>query len=193
MRQTKEDGRRESGPARRASKARARCLSMGSTPRLCPGTWFAAPSPAGLGARIVGTTAHPRLHPPRVLVVHEAGIVAGRRDLLVGGAAVEDHQVLLGAVVPVGADHVTAGAAGRDAVAVDLAGEPRLHREDRLAQGFALDEIVRQLVEGPVEVVVDAGIALEHADQNFAVELVVAVEGKAGALADQDAVAGDRG
>ena len=50
-----------------------------------------------------------------------------------------------------------------------------------------------KLVERPVEVVVDAGIALEHADQDFAIELVVAIVGEAGALADQDAVGRDRG
>src|SRR5262245_48656043 len=87
-----------------------------------------------LGCRIARTAAHLGLHYVVVLVVDEASIVARRRHLLVGRAAVEDHQILLVTVVPVGADHVTAGAARRDAIAVDLALEPRLDRDDRLAQ-----------------------------------------------------------
>src|SRR5262245_26061973 len=85
-----------------------------------------------LGSRIVRTAAHLGLHHVVVLVVDEAGIVARRRHFLVDRALVEDHQILLVAVVPVGTDHVAAGAAGRDAIAVDLALEPRLDRDDRL-------------------------------------------------------------
>src|SRR5215470_3914964 len=123
-----------------------------------------------------------------VLLVDEAFVIARRRHALVGRAALERHQVVVVAIVPVGRDQVAVLSARRDAVAVDLAGEAWIDREDRLAQRLALDEIVGQLIERAVVVVVDPRIALEHADQDFPLGLVVAIIGEAGALADQDAL-----
>ena len=85
-------------------------------------------------------------------------------------------------------DHEADAAVRRAAEAVDLALELRPHAEDRVAQRLALDEVVRKLVERPVEIVVGAHVALERADQDFPVQPMILVERKAGALADQDAV-----
>src|SRR5262249_43068185 len=111
-----------------------------------------------------------------------------RGHALVGRAALEGNEIIVAAIVPIGRDQIAILAARRDAVAVDLAGEGRIDREDCLAQRLALDEVVRQLIERAVIVVVDARIALEHANQDFALDLVVTIVGKAGALADQDAL-----
>src|SRR6266545_1520378 len=123
-----------------------------------------------------------------VLVVDEAFVVARRRHALVGRAALERNEVVVATIVSVGCDQIAVLAAWRDAVAIDLAGETRIDREDRLAQRLALDEVVGQLIERAIIVVVDPRIALEHADQDFALDLVVTIVGKAGALADQDAL-----
>ena len=62
-------------------------------------------------------------------------------------------------------------------------------RTDRIAsrRRLALDEVVGQLIERPVEIVVGAHVALEGSDQDFPVQAMILVERKAGALADQDA------
>ena len=81
----------------------------------------------------------------------------------------------------------------RRAVTVDAALELGRDVEDGVAQRVALEEVVGELVERAVVIVVHPRVALEHADQDFAVELVVAVEREAGAIADQDAVGRGRG
>src|SRR5438132_11834085 len=94
-----------------------------------------------------------------VLVVDEAFVVARRRHALVGRAALERNEVVVATIVSVGCDQIAVLAARRDAVAIDLAGETRIDREDRLAQRLALDEVVRQLIERAVIAVVDPPIA----------------------------------
>src|SRR6266700_3064484 len=136
----------------------------------------------GLGRRDLGA-----LH-AAVLVVDEAFVVARRRHALAGRAALERNEVVVVAIVSVGCDQIAVLAARRDAVAVDLAGEARIDCEDRLTQRLALDEVVGQLIERAVVIVVDARIALERANQDLALDLVVTIIGEAGALADQYAI-----
>src|SRR5438105_4169118 len=76
----------------------------------------------------------------------------------------------------------------RAAETVDLAFEIRLHLQDGVAQHFALDEIIRQLIERPVEVIVEPHIALVSPDHDFAVEAMVTIERETGTLSDQDTV-----
>src|SRR3954470_14560057 len=90
--------------------------------------------------------------------------------------------------MPVGCDQITVVTAWPDPEAVDLAGKLRLRHQDRIAQRVPFQEIIGQLIERAVEVIVDARISFEHADQDFAVEALVAIEREAGALADDDAV-----
>src|SRR5215475_7439490 len=52
-----------------------------------------------------------------VLVVDEAFVIACRRHALAGRAALERHEVVVVAIVPVGRDQVAVLAARRDAVA----------------------------------------------------------------------------
>jgi hypothetical protein len=71
---------------------------------------------------------------------------------------------------------------------IDMALEAGLHLENGLAKRFALDEVVGQLVEWSIEVGVQSHVAFMDADQDFAIELVVAIEGETGALANENAV-----
>src|SRR5260370_512165 len=80
------------------------------------------------------------------------------------------------AVVRVRPDEEAAGAVVEMAETIDLAGEARVVLDEGSAQHIALDEIVGQLIERAIERVVDRGIALEYADQDLPVALVVAVE-----------------
>src|SRR5438128_11795917 len=88
-----------------------------------------------------------------VLVVDEAFVIARRRHALIGRAALERNEVIVAAIVPVGRGQIAVLAARRDAVAVDLAGEARIDREDRLAPALALAEVGGQLIERAVVVV----------------------------------------
>src|SRR5262245_20774709 len=112
---------------------------------------------AGAGRLLLGASRRcrrRRLAP--VLLEHEAFVIARRRHIAVDGAVVKHQQFVLAAVIPIGRYQIAVVAAGRDAEAVDFAGERRLDREDRVAQGLAFDEIVRELVERAIEIVVDA-------------------------------------
>src|SRR5262245_29325887 len=88
------------------------------------------------------------------VVEDEAFIVTLGRNALVGRAGVEQDEVAVGPIVPIGSDQVAVVAAGRYAIAVDLALELGLGRHDRIAQNIAVDEVVGQLIERAVEVVV---------------------------------------
>ena len=113
-------------------------------------------------------------------------MVEVRGHLVARGALIENDEILERAIVPVGRNHVAVGAAWRNAKPVDAAGQVRLHFKYGAAQRLALDEVVRKLIKGPVEIIVDARVALENADQDFAVNLVVAVEGEPSPFADQN-------
>src|SRR5690606_31693264 len=65
---------------------------------------------------------------------HEAGPIELARQLLVGRAGMDGHQLLLGAIIGIGSDQVAAGAVLRSAVAVDLPGLAGVGGNDGVAQ-----------------------------------------------------------
>src|SRR5690606_35162187 len=113
-----------------------------------------------------------------LLNVNEAAIVEVRGHFVARGALIENDKILERAIVPVGRNHVAVGATWRNAKPVDAACQVWFHLKNGGPQRLALDEVVRDLIKGPVEIIVNASVALENADQDFAVDLVVAVEGE---------------
>ena len=97
-------------------------------------------------------------------------------------------EVAHGGVLHVGRYRIPYLAIERAAEAINLPGQTRFDFQDRAAQCLALDEVVWKLVERTVKIVVEANIAFEHADEDLPFAFVIAVEGKAGALADHDAL-----
>src|SRR5262249_38086132 len=81
----------------------------------------------------------------------------------------------------------------RTAETIDLAFEAGGDFQNGLPQRLALDEVIRQLIERPIEIRVEPVVALVDADENLAVKKVVPVERKTGAFADDNAIAAPRG
>src|SRR5689334_23716120 len=122
------------------------------------------------------------------VIEREAAIILRRLRMRAAGALMKEHELVGFLVSQVGRNHEALCAVGRAAEAVDLALEARIDGEDRLAQGFALDEIVGQLVERAIEIIVGFDVVHEHADEDFPVKSVVAIKREAGAFSDDDAV-----
>jgi hypothetical protein len=94
-----------------------------------------------------------------------------------------------GPVRGVGLDLEADGAIRKTAETVDVTFEAGSDLQNGLPQRLALDEVVRQLIERPVEMGVEPIVGLKDADENLPVTPAVLVEGKAGALADENALA----
>ena len=120
-------------------------------------------------------------------IAKQAEVSAAATRLLVT-QPMERQQIRGRAVIGVRRDQDAARAVGEAAIAIDPPAQTGIDRDHGVAQRVTLNEIVGQLVERTVEDVVDAGVALEHADQDLSVVARVAIEGEAAALADQDPV-----
>ena len=84
------------------------------------------------------------------LITKQSGRSRGR-DRLRGHAAVKHRKIARRAIEQIGMDQVAPGAVDEIAQPVDLAFGAGIGRDDRLAQRLAFDEVLRQLVERPVE------------------------------------------
>src|SRR5262245_62405369 len=100
-----------------------------------------------------GTAARRRFELDRV-VEREAAVVLRGRRVPAARALIEEHELGRLFIRKVRRDHEALLPARRAAEAVDPALAAGIDGEDRVAQGFALDEIVRQPVERSVEIVV---------------------------------------
>src|SRR5262245_57885182 len=123
-----------------------------------------------------------RRRPAGPLVDYKARVIAIGRTAPADGATMDALQVAHRGVLHVRRYRIAHLTAERAAEPINAPGEPRLDLQNRAAQRFAFDEVVRQLVERAVEIVIEASIALEHADQDLPLASVIAIEGKARAL-----------
>src|SRR4029077_2791092 len=173
---------RDGGRARASSPPEWRSpRHAGARPRRCP----RRSSPLWLTFRAAALAL--RRHHTTGFVAGDKAAVIARLLLLLLRAGVNRIEIADRPIRQVRSDHVTDAAVRRASETVDLPLERRLHLQDRLAQRLAFDEIIRKLVERSVEIIVGENIAFERADQNFPLEPMILVEGKSGALADQDA------
>src|SRR4051795_3488734 len=85
-------------------------------------------------------------------------------------------------------DHIAAGTVRVVAKPTDLAFDARISIDDRVAQRLAFDEVLRELIERPVEIGVEHGIGLESSDEDFSIQPMVPVECKARAPANENPV-----
>src|SRR5579884_1460419 len=135
----------------------------------------------------------PRVQILPLSIEDEAAVVGALLPAMALRAALRPAEFVDALVEPVGRNQVAQLAARHGAETVDLSLEIGLHLEDRVAQRVTLDEIVRELVERPVKIVVDADIFLVGADHDLPVEAMIPIEHETRALSDQDAVAERRG
>src|SRR5579871_6660534 len=103
-------------------------------------------------------------------------------------ATIEDVEVRYRAIRQIGIDAHALLAARETAEAVDAPFQVGIAGDQGIAQGFALDEIVRQLIERPVEPGVGQHIRLIGPDQDFSIAQMIAIESETGTLADHNAV-----
>ncbi len=116
-----------------------------------------------------------------LIIIDDKTAVIGRLpNPPVGRAAVKNIEVARLSVEQVGVNEVTARTVRELAKPVDFAFRARVGFDNRLAQRLALDKILRQVIEGTIEVVVQPRIRLECPDQNLPIEPWVAVEREAG-------------
>src|SRR5512140_585755 len=86
-----------------------------------------------------------------------------------------------------------ARAVGQTAISIDLAFEVWCDRDNGPPVRIAVDEIVGHLVERTVQVIICRHVGLVDADQDLSIALLIAIEGEARALADENAPGADWG
>jgi len=84
-------------------------------------------------------------------------------------------------------------AVGRTAETVDLAFEARKKFREWLAAVSRRDEIVRQLIERPIEIRIEPIVTLIDAHQDLTLLTVVPIERKTGAFADEKSIGAPAG
>src|SRR5262249_23626382 len=89
------------------------------------------------------------------------------RRFFLSRALIDDLQVLLIGVLEIGCDQITGFATRRVAETIDLALHLGACGDNGVVERIAFEKVVRQLIEGTVEIVVDRGIGLIDANQNF--------------------------